>query len=160
MPTSDGQHWRNVGCFCLLQCLPESGQAAREALAERSKADLCHSCMLLQRNPRAPVASQPGLSNIGVAFLLRVDMEISPRWRCFGGGNRNVCEQTGSAARPICTDKAPSRWAGCSSVSPSAWHQGEEHPQALGPRCTPPSTPALCRTEPLPRGTTASSPSA
>lgn len=79
------------------KCLPKRGQAAREALVERSKADLCHGHTLLQ-SPRAPAGSQLGLSDTKTAFLLRADMEISPCQRCFGEGNRNACEQTGSAA--------------------------------------------------------------
>lgn len=100
-PTGDGQRWRNAGCFCFSQCLPRRAQAAREASAERSKADLCHGSF---RRPRASVASQVAPSNTGTAFLMGGDVDISPRQRCFGRGNRKTGKQMGSAATtpPCC----------------------------------------------------------
>lgn len=84
-PTGDGEGWRNTSCFCFSQCQPERSVAAREASAERSKADFCHGLMLLQK-PQAPAGSQLRLPATGTAFLSRAGMDTSPHWRCFGGG--------------------------------------------------------------------------
>lgn len=104
---SDGEGWRNTSCFCFSKCQPERSAAAREAAAERSKADLCHGLTLLQK-PQGPQGSQLRLPATGTAFPSRAGMDISPHWRCFGGGNRNVYEQTGSPHSPVLSSPEPS----------------------------------------------------
>lgn len=101
------------------------------------------------------MASQLGLPNTGTASLGRIDVEISPQQRGFGGGNRNVWEQMDSPEGHGYADKAPSHQVGCSSLAPSPWHLGKAHPQAPGTCCTFCSLPAPCRGELLAQDTSA-----